>query len=332
MAMSLRDGLRGIGYERGRTVALQVEFRHRGPRSLRSAVIGMSDPGMASWRFVGVAFSEGSTFASSAQGVASDGRQWLVVSNRGEDSNDDTRRVGVYDEGGHRLRQISPTEEIWANLVDLNEHWDGEDKVHVGPPAWVAGVLLVPVQQPDGVWVLTDSLQHQDWWPDPHPLKPKRYSWIAHDPGTGLLYTSVYDNPTVLEALEWATLQRRPEFNIELGPGPPPELVVSNDLPPTIETVPQDVDQVQGAVFTAHGRVLLACNGPKAVYCYSALNGHYFGRMMLSGYHEVEGLTLQAATVDGTPTSVHVLDEGTDFGPLHSFDVNSYAVPRPDGL
>src|SRR3954453_22876537 len=95
----------------------------------------MKDAWLDGWREVGIAVQEIHTdFAEWAQGVATDGTRWFVVSNRavaglmrkitapasvfGRYRN--TRRVGVFGPDVRKIREVAPDAEIWAELVGRN--------------------------------------------------------------------------------------------------------------------------------------------------------------------------------------------------------------------
>lgn len=287
----------------------------------------MSDPWLDGWREVGVPVQEIHTdFAESAQGVATDGRRWFVVSNRAVvgimrkisaptaifGRNRNTRRVGVYDADGTKLQEISPEDAIWAELVRRNRAVVGEPAVHFGAPAWVRDTLLVPTQRPTGVWVLADNLSRQDWWPDPLPEWPERYSWIDLQPASGLLFTSLHQHPRQLQALEWGTLRR----------------VAAADV--TLELTEPVLDRVQGGAFAGDRVVLTSSSGRGQAFCYSAIDGRALGVREFSDYVEMEGIAICTCRVAGEDADVHILDAGTHYWPFirwgDNFTVRSYAV------
>lgn len=324
MSGSLREALGRLGWPSDRTVSLPSTFFERGPRSLRRLVAGTNDPQVSSWEFIGNALSKpGDSLAPSAQGVATDGERWFVGTNRNRIyPTFSPGAIGVYAFDGRKLAEVEPSSAVLTEISRLAEDWPGEADLHFGPPFWTNGTLLVPVQRPDGVWVLTDSLSQQEWWPDPAP--ENLYSWLALEPGSGLLYSSVFDRPHKLAALRWRTLERVPEADIPLDRWEP------------------FIDHVQGGVFTPSGRVLLACNDPPLLICVSALTGHRFGSLQLRSIaEEVEGLTIVAVPVhDGRGhrriADVHILDAVTNNVPIldddDDFYVRGYAATRPDDL
>jgi hypothetical protein len=268
-----------------------------------------------------------SDFAESAQGVATDGRRWFVVSNRATDAlmrkmtdplallqpYRNSRRIGVYAHDGAKLSEIGPDPELWAELVARNKRSHRRQRVHLGAPCWAQGHLLVPTQRPSGVWVLAEDLTRQDWWPDPAPVRPERWSWLDQRPETGLLYTSLHWHPSELQALEWQTLRRVPEADIRLG------------------AAPVRLDRVQGGAFTDDGRVLLSSsNGGGQVFSFAASDGALVEVLEFGTFHEMEGLAVRRCRVGGELADVHVLDAGTHYWPFLSwgdwFSVRSYRM------
>ena len=232
-----------------------------------------------------------SDFAESAQGVATDGRHWYVVSNRSVaglmrkitnpmavlDRYANTRRVGVYDLTGRKLSEIVPAQAVWAELVRRNRASGRKQEIHLGAPCWAEGTLLVPTQRPSGVSVIADHLTRQDWWPDPAPVRPERFSWIDRRAANGLLYTSRHWHPSHLEALEWGTLRRVPDADIRARPDAAAPL-----------------DRVQGGAFTPADRILLSTSQSGGqVFCYSARTGESQGVLEIGSHHELEGIAVR---------------------------------------
>lgn len=288
---------------------------------------------MGSWREVGVAIRERHThFAESAQGVASDGARWLVVSNRSHAmlmrklTNPravfgyyrNVRAVGVYALDGTKQREIAPSAEVWAELVDRNKRQGRKQAIHLGAPCWARDALLVPTQRPSGVWVLTDGLTRQEWWPDPTPVRPERWSWVDHEPGSGLLYTSLHWQPRELQATEWGTLRRVPEADLRLG------------------AASAVLDRVQGGAFLPDGEILLSSsNGRGQVFRYPAGGGDCLEVFEPGDFSEMEGLTVRPLVVQGRPADVHILDAGTHYVPFARwgdwFTVRSYSSDGSGG-
>ncbi len=200
---------------------------------------------------------------------------------------------------------------MWAELVRRNRSWPGTQDVHLGAPDWSDGSLLVPTQRPSGVWVISDGRTAQEWWPDPEPVHPERFSWIARHPGNGLLYTSVHWRPRELQALSDRTLRRVPAADIRLA-----------------RTVPGP-DRVQGGAFTSDGRVLLSSSVDQGqVFGYATSDGAALQVVTGLGFHEMEGLAVHPMTVAGQTADVHILDATTQYWPFlrwgDSFAVRSF--------
>lgn len=296
------------------------------------------DPWLRDWREVGAAVQERHTdFAESAQGMATDGERWYVVSNRavvgamrkvtaphtlfGRYRNE--RRIGVYRLDGHKEREVAPAPDIWAELVRRNRPLGRAHAIHLGDPTWAdrsGGCLLVPTQRPSGVWVLSDGLTRQEWWPDPAPQRPELWSWVDRHPENGLLYTSVHWRPDRLVAREWHTLRPVPDADIPLGPGEhsDPALVL---------------DRVQGGAFTDDGTVLLTSSQAGGqVWAHATSDGSSRGVLELGDFHELEGIVVRTCSVAGARADVHLLAADTDYLPFlrwgDSFRVRSYRVPH----
>jgi hypothetical protein len=290
---------------------------------------GPLDSWLQGWEQVGVPVQERHTaFAESAQGVATDGQRWFVVSNRAQvglmrkitaptaffDPRRNSRRVGIYRTDGTKTGEVGPDPAIWAELLRRNVGARGGQPIHFGDPCWARDTLLVPTQRPSGVWLLSDDLTRQDWWADPAPTWPERFSWIAHEPGSDLLYTSLHWHPDVLHALRWETLEHVPEADLHLAPTDP------------------KLDRVQGGAFFDAGHVLLTSSEAGGrVYAFSTSDGSWLGMRQLGGYHEMEGIAVHRHDVGGQPADVHILEAATDYWPFvkwgDSFAVRSYRVP-----
>ncbi len=299
----------------------------------------VDDPGsealdFTQWRMVGVPVRETRThFAESIQGAATDGSRWFVVSNRSiaglmrqitnpihfVHRSRNTRRVAVYDLQGRKLTEVAPSQAIWAELVARNRSSDYTQEIHVGAPSWVGDTLLVPTQRPSGVWILAGDLTTQDWWADPAPVRPERFSWIDRSPSNGLLYTSLHWHPSHVQALEWETLRRVPEADIRLDPAS----VV--------------LDRVQGGAFTPNGRILLtsSCEGGQ-LFGYDVETGRCLGVLEIGTHHELEGIAVRSVEVAGETTQVHLTSAATHYWPFvkwgDSFEIHSYAAERPELL
>ncbi len=251
---------------------------------------GMTDPGVGSWTKTGVAFSsENTAWSEEAQGMATGGVAWYLVSN-----------------GEKTLRKR------------LNGSWVGSVSIpwgvaggHVGAPGVYDGWVYVPVQGPHGVWKIRTDLTSPQWFPinnNGQDMLP----WCAVNPLNGRLYTSLYPTPTSLMAFDRLTLQRRPEDDIALKPGP------------------LHLDKVQGAVFTPNGRVILVRWSFNAVFCFSALTGHCFGAKEISGMSEFESVAVRDWTYgNGAKASVHILELDNDWPSGDDCYLHGFSVPQP---
>jgi hypothetical protein len=115
---------------------------------------------------------------------------------------------------------------------------------------------------------------------------------------------------------------RRPADDIALGPAPLPLI------------------SVQGAVFTNHARLLIVCGStdgpPNTLSCYSSLNGHCFGAILLGNFgssgSEAEAVTVRGWQIGGTPTPVHVLELDNDWPSKDDLYLHSFNIPDPGRL
>jgi hypothetical protein len=308
---SLRQALKSIGVSEGSSCRIRADFGRRTPRSLLTAMDGMTDPHVSSWSYLGVALARENTDTSdNVQGVTTDGALWFIVAN----TNDGRSPViGVYDNAKQIVRKLKPTSSIQQTLVAA-----GDGTPHFGAPCFRNGYLHVPIQSPHVLWRLAPDGSHQTLvfvtaanqvsgampWCDIHPL-------------TDLLYTSKFDiepsESPILFAYKWQDMTRVPTADIVLQKGS------------------MYLDRVQGGVFTDRGRVLLSRTDPNRVHCYSALNGHYFGARELNEIDsEVEGMTVRAWNFGASQAAVHVLEQDVDLA--SDFYLHSYAVPDPGRL
>jgi hypothetical protein len=329
-SLSLRAALAGIGEPTDVPLAIQRTFGQRAPRRLRTAVAGMSEPGIGRWTHVGDALRfENTDLASEAQGATTDGRYWYICSN--------TFKVVKALDGAKSVHTYKPTETIVNQILK-----DASKRIikpfppggggalppphplagqHFGAPAWRAGWLLVPVQHPYGVWRCRTDGDGQTWRKAAEPLPDNDlFAWCDIHPVTGVLYTSNYGKPKVLLAYDADTLARRP----------------ADDIP--LRVAPLTLDDVQGGCFTDRGRLLLVrCKG-NAVFCYSSLNGHCFGAQSLGDYNstgsEVESVTIRPWQFGNAPATVHILELDNDYIPFDADDfyLHSYQVPHPERL
>ena len=304
--VSLRARLKGIGEPAVFPFAFRARFGRRTPHSLRVALDGMTDPGVASWHEVGIAFkSENNADSHEAQGIASDGTNWYLSSNG-------SKRVVIFDAAWNRTVTVSPTSTVWDLMANdptkSSGDWGpGEDNPHFGALCVFDNTLYVPVQGPRGVWRINLKTAAQDWL---HPSKLPTgdlFPWCAIHPVTGLLYTANFEVPKTLFAYDRNSLQYLPQHDIPLG------------------GAPIYVDYVQGGTFTKHGRLILVRDDYPAVFCFSSLNGHCFGAKKIGAdWSEAESVAVRSWNMSGGLASVHIFELDNDVEDdcyLHSFAV-----------
>jgi hypothetical protein len=271
----------------------------RGWWPIGSLITGFTDPEVSRWRKVGVAFtSENTPHSEEAQGIATDGASWYLVSN-----------------GSKTIRMMNDRGGLIAEVAIPQ----GKQGAHVGAPGYYDGWVYVPVQRPFGVWKVTADLSRAQWWP--LTVDGDQFPWCGVNPLNGRLYTSLSNarNGRGLFAYDRLTMERRPEDDIQLGPSPIP------------------LESIQGGMFTPRGRVLLCGSFPNRVHCFSALTGHCFGSQDLgdfgSSWSEIESVAVRPWQFGGTAATVHLLELDND--PIISGDdcyLHSYSVPQPDRL
>lgn len=144
------------------------------------------------------------------------------------------------------------------------------------------------------------------------------FPWCAIHPVTGRLYTSSYDSPSFVRAYERMTLNYLPQ----------------DDIP--LQKATMLLDCVQGGTFTPRGRIILARCYDNAVFCYSGLNGHFFGSKELGDFgsfaSEVEDVTVRPWQLNNVSTPVHILELDNDIEDTDDFYLHSYSVPDPNRL
>jgi hypothetical protein len=308
---TLRKGLSTIGaLSDDGPLAIRGSFGYRTPSSLRAAIDGMSDPLVADWTEVGISFwSENTDDAHEAQGVTTDGEHWFLISNG-------SKRIVAYDDDAVQIFTVGPTATVWDamwNDAGRPDRSDDSWNPHLGAGCFFEGSIYVPIQNPMGLWRVNLQTAEQTWRPAHDPPRDNMFPWFAVHPVTRRLYTCNADLPVELNAYDRETFVYVPTDNITLGPAP------------------ITLDAVQGAVFTAHGRVVLVCgNGLEAVFCYSALNGHFFGATPLEDYSETESVVVRQWTLNGTVTHIHILELANDVE--DDCYLHSWSVPEPARL
>ena len=215
--------------------------------------------------------------------MTTDGEHWFLVSNG-------SKRIAAYDDNANQIFTVAPTATIWDAMWNDAGRADRSDDAwnpHLGAGCFFEGSIYLPIQNPMGLWRVNLKTAEQIWRPALNPPRDNMFPWFAVHPVTRLLYTSNADGPFELNAYDRDTLTYLPEENIPLGAS----FVV--------------LDGVQGAVFTKRGRVILVCgNDIEAVFCYSALNGHFFGVKALEDYVETESVVIRHWNLGGAVTQV----------------------------
>ncbi len=307
--ISLRQSLTQIGEPAHFPFPLRASFGGRLPHSLRRAVDGMTDPEVGSWTKIGEALTiENTDDSEEGQGIATDGGRWFVSSNG-------SKRVVIYDDAENLASVLTPTPAVETGM----RNDAGNDyHPHFGALGFHAGVLFVPIQEPHGVWRIDLTNGLQTWAPASALPDGNLFPWCAVHPVTGILYTCNYDNPPALRAYDRDTLAYRPQ----------------DDVP--LLSTPIDLDHVQGGVFTDRGRLLLVRSGFNGVFCFSSLNGHCFGAKPTGDFgstsSELEAIAVRDWQINGTATSVHLLELDNDTLNRDDVYLHSYAIAHPSQL
>lgn len=312
---SLLDALAQIGEPASSPLSIPSSFGGRTGSSLRTAMEGMTDPRVTDWHEVGTALkSENTSLSEETQGAATDGRLWYVCSNA-------AKSVVAFSEEAERVAVFEPSRGIWDQLGGgaLSRVVTAAN-VHFGAPGYFDGRLYVPTQSPHGVWRFRANGTEHVWRRAPEPAPAGNlFAWCAVHPFTHLLYTCSYDKPTHLYAYDSEVLARRPAADLPLARAG--SIALAN---------------VQGAVFTRRGRIILVRSGDNAVFCYSGLNGHFFGAKSLGDFgsigSEVESVAIRAWQFSGTPAQVHILELDNDWPDKDDFYLHSFQVPDPTTL
>ena len=320
--VSVLSRCKGIGEPTVSHVPLHFRssFGRRTPRSMRRALDGMTDPQVANWQYLGATFkSENNPDSREAQGMTTDGSRWYLCSNG-------SKRIIVFDDDWNRVVTISPTSTIWdawwndPNRSTPADEWGpGQENPHLGAPCIHENILYIPIQGPRGVWRLNLTSAEQSWL---HPSKlpdGDLFPWVSIHPVTGLLYTSNYHTPDVLHAYDRSgqnTLQYVKEHNIPLA---------KTDI---------YLDYVQGGAFTDCGRIILVRHDYNAIFCFSSLNGHFFGSRKIGtdDWDEAESVTVRPWQFQGNLASVHVFELDNDATDLDDCYLRCFAIPDPSKL
>ncbi|KAK6516024.1 hypothetical protein TWF281_004614 [Arthrobotrys megalospora] len=274
--------------------------------SVGGLVGGMTDPEPSRWTEAGIAYwAENTNYSDEAQGITTDNNFWYLSTNT---------------EGNKSIRKIDDAGNLKGVLAPP---W--KERVHVGAPGHYQGWLYVPLQHPYGVWKVRVDFAAQQWLPV--NTTDNRLPMAAVNPLNGRLYTSRFDIQNVpqptLYAYDRNTMVRRPEDDIILGSTP---IALAN---------------IQGAVFTDRGRLLLVTSDAAAhdyenyLFVFSARTGYCFGVKKLGNFgsvgSETESVTVRPWHFGSAVAPVHVLELDNDIG-TDDFYLHSYSVPFPNLL
>ena len=163
----------------------------RGWWPISNLVTGMTDPNVASWFEVGLAFyAENTYYSEEAQGMTTDGTFWYMISN------------------GAKVLRIINDQNQWMGQLHAPSSWS-----HIGAAGYYDGWVYVPVESPFGVWKVKADLTENHFIPGPMGSFP----WAAVNPQNGRMYTCDFGpNPPILTAYDRNTLVRKPEDDILL--------------------------------------------------------------------------------------------------------------------
>ncbi|WP_143861299.1 hypothetical protein [Nocardia amikacinitolerans] len=247
------------------------------------------------------------------QGVTHDESFWYMSSNAGKSSSN----------GRQRVYRIALSNEV-VDHVELS----GNGSDHLGAIDYYKGRIYCAMDDPVKI-VVIDTPPFTGWWSAPlvgasgGPAPQTRSAWCAVNPWNGLLYSAQITASIAhdtLYAYRFDSAGRRfvhvPDADIVL---------------------PEKLLFIQGAVFSKNGHVLLASNDTDDIRCYSALNGHYLGRVPIrkdgGEGEEVEGLTIwEGVSYDGVETHVHLVLLDNDWPDGDDVFFKHYRVPLAEDL
>jgi hypothetical protein len=295
--LSLRQSLAGIGEPKTVPFSLRESFNKRTPSSLKTTMLGMTNPQVNDWQFIGENGKiEDSKYSEEAQGCTNDGTYWYLCSNH-------TKSV---------LR--------WSDKLEIIPSGDVprfSPDCHYGAPRYYDGWIYVPLQDPRGIWKFATDLSSQYWVAATELPDGDLFAWCAVYPVNGLLYTCNFTNPSHLRAYDRDSLARYPNDDIPLGYN--------------INHIQGGLFTPFGRVILVSGD----SDEYNNIFCFSAFNGHCFGAKALGDYgstsSEVESVTYAPSSVGGQLASIHVmeLDNDADCDDVYLW---AYSVPNPDLL
>ncbi len=299
--MSLRDSLATIGLTG--PVRIPGDLARPRPASVRALLRACRSPRIGEWLVVGRSYGENVEWSEEAQGVASDGIRWYLVSN----ANDE--REGLY------VLEMSSMDVV----AKLAPPYDPE-AYHSGAPCVRNGQVLVPVQGPSrGVWVTDTALSGSRLVVADQLPEPDMFAWCDVNLHNGLVYTANFDNPSRLLAYELTAsgLSYRPDSNIPLVPAPD-----------------GSTTRVQGACFTPNFKWLAACDvtGFEEIQCFSTISGRLLGRRPMHAETDDTGVSeneLESIWYEPfSKAQVHALELDND--DLNSDDMYLWHLALPD--
>lgn len=284
-------------------------------------ITGMADPLVSQLTPLPDIWVEpGSYWSNEAQGMTTDGDSWYLTSN-GE--------AGVRAYSGDIGNKVI-LGEVYVPFMAFETsdlQWASAPP-HLGASDCFAGMLYVPLQDPNGdigfgVWKMRTDFEQAtregrfvayDVFELDEPVTGAHFAWCAVNPLNGRLYSATA-NGSLFVAFDKDFMTRCREDDIHLS------------------WVPQDAKWFQGAAFTCGGRLLVVKGPPNAdgwLYCYSSVTARLLGYNDLGTFghkgtwegSETEGITVRAYGAG----YVHVLeidnrDPWNDYAYLHTYGV-----------
>ena len=236
------------------------------------------------------------------QGIAGDGYHWYVTSDR---------------IGQQRIYKLDS--ETWAVESALDVRCG-----HLGPPSHHDGYLYVAVEESPQVFgVELASFLSCDVFSFDEEPELKSCPWLAIDPKTGLLYSSIFGGkggPSVSRVKAYRIdanrrrLARAPESDVLLG-------------------VRGEVRRVQGGTITPSGFLVLSCDTmPAALRCFSMQDGREFPEpyAVAKNPHageELEGIAFLTSECNGRTADLHLVELDNNWPGRDHAIIKQYAAP-----
>jgi hypothetical protein len=310
MALSLRWHLSQIG-EPSPNATFHLRGFHVLPPSgrLRDIMKAMLSPQPAQWTKP----NEGQFFnydwTEECQGVTHDGSHWYLSSNH---------------DGKQRVYRFSLSNDVVSHVKLA-----GNGSNHLGDIEYHNGRIYCAMEGPVKI-VVIDTPPFTGWWSaalvgENGGAPPQSdCPWCAVNPWNGLLYSSNFGN-------DGEDTLRAYQFD------PPNARFVH--APSADIALQEQVRDIQGAVFSKNGHVLLASNYSDDIRCYSVLNGRYLGRAAIEKdgswdvAEEIEGITIwEEISYEGVATHVHVILLDNDWPDDDDVYFKHYRVPLSEHL